>query len=129
MAVAIPLFRSLLTHALMPHITYVRRTRRRWALSQPELAQLLGISQSVISRIEAGELIPGTSLALGLQVIFGQSPRALFPGLYSSVEDAVMAQAAELDRALGARKDYATETKRRLLTAMALRASASPSVQ
>lgn len=111
----------------MPHITYVRRTRRRWALSQPELAQLLGISQSVISRIETGDLVPGTSLAFGLQVIFGQSPRALFPGLYSTVEDAVMAQAAELDRALGARKDYATETKRRLLTAMALRASASPS--
>lgn len=109
----------------MPHLTYVRRTRRRWALSQSELALLLGTSQSIVSRLEGGESIPDATLAFRLQVVFGHSPRALFPGLYGSVEDAVMAKAAKLDRSLGERQDYATQTKRRLLTAMAHRAGSN----
>ena len=106
----------------MPHLTNVRRTRRRWALSQSELASLMGISQSIVSRLETGESIPDATLALRLQVVFGHSPRALFPGLYGSVEDAVMANAATFDRTLGERQDYATQTKRRLLTALVHRA-------
>lgn len=61
-------------------------------------------------------------MAFRLQAVFGISPRGLFPGLYRSVEDAVMAQAAELDRRIGARQDHAAQTKRRLLTAMSHRA-------
>lgn len=106
----------------MPHHTYVRRNRLRWALSQGELADLVGVSQSIISRCETPDYVPDASVALGLQVVFGQSPRALFPGLYTSIENAVMANAAELDRALGQKRDHASETKRRLLTGMAHRA-------
>lgn len=106
----------------MPHHIHVRRTRRRWALSQSELALLLGTSQSIVSRLEGGETIPDALLAFRLQAIFGHSPRALFPGLYGSAEDAVMANAARFDRSLGERQDYATQTKRRLLTSMAHRA-------
>ncbi|MBX9576513.1 MAG: helix-turn-helix domain-containing protein [Caulobacteraceae bacterium] len=107
----------------MPHLTHVRRARRRWALSQPELAHLLNCSSSLLSRLERGECTPDVLMAFRLQAVFGLAPRALFPGLYRSVEDAVMAQAADLDRRLGARQDYAALTKRRLLTAMTHRAS------
>lgn len=106
----------------MPHHTYVRRNRLRWALSQGELAALIGVSQSIISRCETPAYAPDASVALGLQVVFGHSPRALFPGLYSSIENAVMANAADLDRALGRKRDHASETKRRLLTGMVHRA-------
>lgn len=106
----------------MPHHTYVRRNRLRWALSQGELAALLGVSQSVVSRCESASCLPDIQVALGLQVVFGNSPRATFPGLYASVENAVMANAVELDRALGKKRDHASEAKRRLLTGMAHRA-------
>ena len=91
----------------MPHLTHVRRARRRWALSQPELAHLLNCSPSLLSRLERGECTPDVLMAF----------------LYRSVEDAVMARAADLDRRLGPRQDYGAQTKRRLLTAMTHRAS------
>ena len=109
------------TH-LMPQHTYVRRNRLRWALSQDDLARLLGVSQSIVSRCETPEYRPDINVALGLQVIFGHSPRSLFPGIYAAVEDAVMANAARLDQALGRRQDHAATIKRRLLTGMAHRA-------
>ena len=106
----------------MPHLTYVRRTRRRWTLSQAELAHLLGTTQSVVSRLENGEAAPDLVLAFRLQAVFGHSPRALFPDLYCSAEDAAMARAAALDQSLGKREDYAAHTKRRLLASMVHRA-------
>lgn len=106
----------------MSHHTYVRRNRLRWALSQEELAALLGVSQSIISRCETPGYVPDVKVALGLQVVFGHSPRAIFPSLYASVEEAVMAKAADLDRSLGRKRDHASDTKRRLLTGMAHRA-------
>jgi transcriptional regulator with XRE-family HTH domain len=109
-------------HTCMPHHTSVRRNRLRWALSQAELAELLGVSQSIVSRVEAGDTVPDLQVSLSLQVVFGQSPRALFPALYGAVENRVMANAAELDRTLGAKRDHASEAKRRLLTGMAHRA-------
>lgn len=109
-------------HTRMPHHTYVRRNRLRWALSQDDLASLLGVSQSIVSRCETPDYLPDAHVALGLQVIFGHSPRALFPGQYTKIENTIMAAGAKLDRSLGERRDHASETKRRLLTGMAHRA-------
>ena len=107
------------------HIVRVRNYRLRWALKQEELAGLLGLSQSAISRIEKAQASPDTALLFGLQVIFGRSPRALFPGLYRRVEDSVMRAAAGFDRTIAGRKDSAAQLKRRLLAAMASRATTS----
>ena len=96
--------------------------RRRWALNQDELADLIGISQSVLSRLEKAEASPDATLLFGLQVIFGLPPRAIFPGLYRKVEEAVMAAGAKLDQKIAHRRDHKAETKRRLLQAMAYRA-------
>lgn len=103
--------------------TYVRSSRKRWALSQDELAELLGISQSVVSRYETGDMPPDPHTLFGLQVIFGTSPRALFPTLYRMVEEKVMARAVRLDRHIGQRQDSAAQLKRRLLTSMVFRAN------
>ena len=104
---------------------HVSRNRRRWALNQEELAHLLGISQSVLSRCEKGESQPDASVALGLQVIFGFSPRALFPDFYRKIEEVVMMRAAAMDRTLASGRDGTTQVKRRLLKAMMLRAKGS----
>jgi DNA-binding XRE family transcriptional regulator len=107
----------------MSYRTYVRRNRKHWALSQDELATLLDISQSAVSRCEAGTQTPEIEVALGLQVIFGRSPRALFPDLYRKIEDRVMRHATRLDRALREKVDRCSARKRELLESMTERAA------
>lgn len=109
-----------------PHHNYVRRNRKRHALSADELAALLGgNSHSFIARIERGIREPAFDTALGLQVIFGFAPAELFPDLFARIEDAVMARAADLNRSLEGKVDPASEAKRRLLFAMIERAKAA----
>lgn len=100
----------------------VRALRRRFALNQKELAGLLGLSQSAVSRLESrGE--PATlETTLALQVIFGEQPKLLFHERYASVEDAVMRRAAELDRKLRGKTDPASLKKLELLEGMVKRA-------
>jgi transcriptional regulator with XRE-family HTH domain len=111
----------------MSHPTHVRRHRKRWALTQDELAEMIGRTQAQLSRYEAGEATPDFETALSFQVIFGHSPRALFAALYGAVEETVMTRAARLERRLEGKRDRLSETKRILLTGMAHRARrASP---
>src|SRR2546426_2628445 len=93
----------------MSHHTHVRRHRKRWALTQDELAEMIGRTQAQLSRYEAGEVAPDFETALCFQVIFGHSPRALFPGLYGAVEETVMNRAARLDRGLEGKRDRFSE--------------------
>jgi DNA-binding XRE family transcriptional regulator len=113
----------------MNHHTYVRRNRRHWSLTQDELAHLLGLSQSAFSRCESGETAPDLYVALALQVIFSRSPRALFPGLYRQIEDAVMAVAGDFDRELQGKTDGSSLRKQQLLASMVVRSTdAAPEV-
>lgn len=105
---------------------YIRRHRKHWELSQEALADLLGTTQSPLSRYEDGKAVPDLATALGLQVVFGVSPRALFPSFYARVEEQVMGRAAHLDRTLDGRTDYRAQRLRRLLEGMAHRARISP---
>lgn len=107
----------------MPYNAYLRQLRVKWTLSQQELAELLDISQARISRYEKGEEHPTLSLAFGLQVIFGKSPRSMFSHLYSTVEEGVMGRAAEFERRLIGRSDFPSMKKRQLFEAMMARAT------
>ena len=100
--------------------------RRKHALTQAELAGLLGVVQTTVSRLEQS---PGDELqnvrldmAFALQVIFGKRPAQLFSDLFDEVEDAVMIRAAALDQMLDGSNDRPTEHKRALLADMARRA-------
>jgi transcriptional regulator with XRE-family HTH domain len=115
-----------ITKPCMHFHTYVRRHRKKWALSQEDLARFLALTQSSASRIESGESAPDLNQALALQVIFARSPRALFPALYDAVEEAVMAVAAEIDRELEGKTDHVSIRKQELLAAMSLRSKPSP---
>ena len=107
----------------MIYNAYLRGLRRKWALSQQDLAQLLDVTQSRISRYEQEEETPTLAVVYGLQVIFDHSPRSLFERQYLAVQDAVMRRAADLDRTLRNKTDYASGRKRQLLAGMVARAT------
>jgi len=89
---------------------------KRSAFTQGELAQLLAISQTRISRLEDGH--PSLGTALALQVVFDVEPRLVFPQLYEQVEDAVMRRAAELDKRLAGKNDPKSLRKKASLARM-----------
>lgn len=100
----------------------VRLHRKRHALSQRELADLLALSQCTISRIEDDHLVSSLETALGLQAIFDTQPRTLFPKLYEKVEEQVMNRASRLDAQVRNQQDPRSRKKQLLLSAMAKRA-------
>lgn len=107
--------------------THLRHVRRHWHLSQEELAELLDLTQGRVSQLEKGFDQPTLPIALALQVVFDRPPRALFPRIYSTIEERVITRAAALERRLSGRNDYSARQKSRLLTAMMHRATKSSS--
>jgi transcriptional regulator with XRE-family HTH domain len=105
----------------MPKHTSLPGSRKRWALIQREVAHLVGVSTSMISRYENGALAPSARGILALEVIFGRSGRQLFPHVYADVQDEVMRRAAKLDRTFARNADKASERKRQLFSEMARR--------
>jgi len=110
-------------HRLVPimqhHLPiYLHTTRKHWGLSQAELALLLRIAQSNLSRFESLEREPTLNVVIGSEIIFGKSPRELFPALYGEFEDKVMRQAKLLHDKLEGRTDFSAQEKLRLLTEM-----------
>jgi transcriptional regulator with XRE-family HTH domain len=99
--------------------------RRKHALTQAELAGLLGVVQTTVSRLEQSTDYDVRNIrldmAFALQVIFGRRPAQLFAHLFDEVEDAVMMRAAALDRSLDGCDDRMSEHKRALLSDMARR--------
>lgn len=82
-------------------INYVRTYRRRWALTQKDLANLTGIEcRSGVSRIEQGERLPSLEIAFALEVLFGTAPKTMFPHSYADVEETVMQRASVLHKGL-----------------------------
>ena len=82
-------------------LCYLRTHRRVWGLTRLELASLFGLrSAGHISRIEHGKRTPTVEVALACQVIFGIPPSAMFPHVYTLVEDRVMWNIAQLHSAL-----------------------------
>tara|TARA_R110002020_G_scaffold416005_1_gene625238 strand:- start:102 stop:443 length:342 start_codon:yes stop_codon:yes gene_type:complete len=100
----------------MSHRNYLSLHRKRWALSQRELALLLGhASRSVISRLELGQGRPSLPFAIRCEAIFGVRVAELFPDLFEEHHDAVMRQAAHLDLEVRGRTDAGSARKRALL--------------
>ena len=109
----------------MSHTSSVVFLRKHWALSQDELADLLGISQAHVCRIEGSDAAKAAKLetALGLQVVFGRAPKTLFSPLHEAIEESVMTRAAEFDLTLRDKHDPESLKKSQLLAAMLKRAT------
>ena len=99
---------------------YVRTFRQRYCLTEDELAFLVcHRTHTRISRIEIGRAAPSLAVALALQMLFGQEPRQMFPGLYESVEDELMRRAKTFLDDLEGRHDRRSVARRDLLEGLA----------
>jgi putative transcriptional regulator len=58
----------------------VAQARRRAGLTQPRLAEKVGVSRPTIARIEAGGHAPSVTVALALARELGEPVEALFGG-------------------------------------------------
>ena len=77
--------------------SYLRSHRRRWGLTQSDLAYLLGLeSGTMVSRMERLVREPGPMAVVACRILFGVSPREMFPKHYSDTEEAVMQRAYSL---------------------------------
>ena len=93
----------------------------RWGLTQPELASLLGITESALSRFETQDRGPTKNLILGIEVIFGQPTREAFPALYAQTERNIIRRAAAFSASLEGNRDDVSKKKLRLLAEMIAR--------
>ena len=115
--------RSQPNHVTM-HTPYsLRIHRRRWALSQEELAELLSLSRTAITRLENESESTRLVTAFGLMVVFGIKTEVMQKSLYTQVEDAVMRRAAVLDEKLRGNTDPKSLRKIELLSDMIRRAT------
>lgn len=97
--------------------SYVRSHRRRWQLSQRELALLLGFtSQAVVSQHESLARLPQTKVLLKYEILFGEPVGELFPKLRKEAEDEIVIQVKALMQKLENRTDISTARKLELLT-------------
>lgn len=102
--------------------SFVRAHRRRWGLSQAELAALLGVTASTsVSRIERAARSPAASAMIGCSILFGVPPCELFTSFYETVEEVVANAAKSLYDSLEHRTDERSVRKREFLEAALLR--------
>jgi transcriptional regulator with XRE-family HTH domain len=108
--------------------SYVRSHRKRWHLSQRELAFLLGLSsQAVISQHESLARLPQTKALLKYEVLFGEPIGELFPRLRAEAEGEVAEQVKALMARLEKRTDLPAARKLELLNKLIQRLDALPS--
>jgi transcriptional regulator with XRE-family HTH domain len=104
----------------------VRTHRRRWALTQAEVAALLGFeSRTTVSRIEQGKHVPNLETVLALEVLFGVAPREMFPHIFGEIEEQVMRQSLVLHEATF-QSSKPRERRKRELLEIALKRATHP---
>lgn len=80
--------------------SYIRTCRRACALTQDELAYLLGLSRgATVCKLEHGRA-PDHFTTLAYLALFNASPRALFAGTFAEVEQRVRKRARILKERL-----------------------------
>lgn len=96
--------------------SFVRAHRRRWGLSQAELAALLGLASSTtVSRIERSVRTPTTTVLVACCILFGLPAPELFTSLHDEIEEVVGTAAKTLCDALEDKADKLSVRKRLFL--------------
>ena len=100
---------------------YLRANRKRLALSQDEVAFLLGTqSGAKVCRYERFAREPSLETALACEAIYQRPVRELFGGLYQKAEQDVVARAKTLaERTSRGKPNRQTAHKRQVLTKIA----------
>ena len=112
----------------MNHTHELRVHRRTHHLNQDELAHLIGVSPSMVMRMEHGTPAQRADIEamLGLEIIFGKPLSQIFSALHVVVEEAVMRRATDLEPIWQALGDSKAKAKLALLLEMIRRAPVSP---
>ena len=93
-------------------ISYLRPLRRRWGLTQAEVAFLIGSkTHAAISRIESLKTYPTLAEAIACSIVFDTPPLELFPELYGKVYEFVLTHADELYQKLQGNSSRVTRAK------------------
>lgn len=102
---------------------YLRRERRAWGLTQPELARLIGCRCATqLSRIERNRRHPSLHIVIASKILFGRPLYKIFPCLYDEIEEAVMRQAYRLYQKLESDRSPRAMRKKELLDRVLCRA-------
>lgn len=111
----------------MPTESIVLRIhRRRWALTQRELATLLGIaSVHHVSRVERSRSAPGVRFVLASEIVFGIHARELFPKFFDEVEEEVVRNLFHFGERLKNSSSQSAARKRQLVDEALSRATVS----
>ena len=97
-------------------ISFVFAYRKRWGLTQPQLAKLVSLaSPSAISRIEHSKRNPTAATLMALSIVFGLPLPDLLASLYDDIEEAVANASEALLEELERRTDKESVLARTLL--------------
>jgi len=105
--------------------SYLKPLRVQHGLSQLELAHLMGISVSLLSKVESLTRRPTARVILPAELVFGLPAREIFPGAYNDIGKEVGQRARSLRVQLKHRPDPAIVEKIALLKTMTKRLGAS----
>ena len=109
---------------------YLRAYRRRWGLSQRELAILIGLnSRTMISRIERQKRRPSLSTVIACRILFGTKATELFPGVFGEVEEAVLLRVQALYDDLQGSQSRMTHAKLDFFEEVLMRAKQSRTIE
>ncbi|MEW6312995.1 MAG: hypothetical protein AB1513_02935 [Pseudomonadota bacterium] len=75
-----------------------------------------------MSRLEQCKRFPSTPILIACEVLFGLSPRTIFPMLYAEIEEKVLAHAARLYEELERETSLVAAKKKEFLSAVLKRA-------
>jgi DNA-binding XRE family transcriptional regulator len=96
------------------------RHRKRYALTQREIAQFLGVDPSTVSRVEAGAE-PNALFALGCGYLFGEPLTEVFPSLVAQMRATVIPQLATFSIKVETEAGAAADLRRQFLAQIVAR--------
>lgn len=102
--------------------SYLHTLRMQWGLSQPEFAELLGITASALCKVETLTRRPSAKLLLATEIILGHGPEEIFPGLFRSVETDILRRVRNLYDEVEIAGGKKAKAKLRLLSEIIARA-------
>ncbi len=112
--------RQLITMPM--HHNKIASLRKSWALTQDELAHLLGMTRSNLSRLELAAKSHTLDNALTLKALFGVSVSTIFPDHDRAAIEDLVPRLADFRQTIHGDEGAVAERKRQLLSEFASRA-------
>ena len=93
---------------------HLAQMRKKFSLSQKDIATLLDVHDATVCRVEAGA-VPSLLFALGCEFLFGESLAAFFPSALTLVREAALERLADFSQLIEHERGEAAERRQRFL--------------